>query len=145
MNTLKQFDDPVLYQACDELTENDDISFIDDMMKIMRDNNGVGIAAPQIGISKRAVIVESEVLINPVITWMSEGTARGKEGCLSFPGVTANIERHISVKVDYFDRSFNKISRQFTYFPAVIVQHEIDHLNGICLVGDAWKATKDAK
>lgn len=105
---------------------------------------GVGLAAPQIGISLQIFLLRPEakdpirVCINPEIVWKSEEKIRGipgseskLEGCLSIPKVWGIVMRHVSVKLKYLDEKSREQTETFTGFPAVIVQHEVDHLDGI--------------
>ena len=115
-------------------------ALLDDMLETMRAADGVGIAAPQVGILRQAVICEletddpekSEILemINPVILKKS-GKQVGPEGCLSVPGKRCDVARPKSVKVRFFNRNGEKIERVFTDFNAVVTSHEIDHLSGV--------------
>lgn len=95
----------------------------------------VGIAAPQVGINKRIIIVRTDtvdrVMINPTIIWCSDDTFKSAEGCLSIPKVKGNVQRHWSVKVDYSDERGMHTCESFIGFDAAVVQHEIDHLQGI--------------
>lgn len=109
-------------------------------------DNGVGLAAPQVGTSTRIILVKPRprkpaiVMVNPVITRFSERKSTAKEGCLSRPGFTADIERSNFVEVEWSDEAGNEHSDRFTGFTARIIQHEIDHLNGI----NIWDARKKA-
>lgn len=114
----------------------------------MLERNGVGIAAPQVYISKRVIIVASRpnprypqapqmepvVMVNPEILEFSETVCLGEEGCLSVEGERAEVERAFSVKVRYQTLQGQVIETQFSDFPARIVQHEVDHLNGILFI-----------
>lgn len=110
--------------------------------------NGVGIAAPQVYISKRVIIVASRpnprypdapdmpavTMINPEIIEYSTETCLGEEGCLSVPEQRGQVERAYAVKVRYFTVQGEQVEQSYEGFPARIVQHEIDHLNGILFV-----------
>ena len=114
----------------------------------MLERNGVGIAAPQVYVSKRVIIVASRAnprypdapemdaitMINPEILEQSEQTILGEEGCLSVPNERGQVTRAEAVTVQFFTLTGEKIIQQFHGFPARIVQHEIDHLNGILFV-----------
>lgn len=117
---------------------------IDDMIETMYSANGVGLAAPQINISKQIIIAESEekkpiALINPEIISKSWRTTLSEEGCLSVPGVFGIVRRHRGVKVRAYDRFGKSITLKTNGFLAIILQHEIDHLNGILFVDKAEK------
>ncbi|HCU55717.1 MAG TPA: peptide deformylase [Clostridiales bacterium] len=115
-------------------------ALLNDMLQTMRIADGVGIAAPQVGILRKAVICELEVegseegeileMINPVITAKS-GEQVGMEGCLSVPGKHCEVLRPEEVSVEFQDRFGAKHSRTFVGFNAVVASHEIDHLSGI--------------
>jgi len=118
---------------------------LDDMYETMCAKNGVGLAAIQVGVAQRVLIINVPLevedgahdqpkentleMINPVIV-EKDGTEKFQEGCLSIPGVYEDIERAKHVKVEYFDRDGNKQSIEDDGFLAVAMQHEIDHLDG---------------
>jgi peptide deformylase len=111
---------------------------IDEMMKIMRDANGVGLAAPQIGILQRVIVVAPDdmrptALINPKIV-KAEGEQIGQEGCLSIPGLYGDVKRAEYVEVEAFDRKGRGITVELEGMPARVVQHEIDHLDGVLFI-----------
>ena len=114
----------------------------------MLERHGVGIAAPQVYVSKRVIIVASRpnprypdapdmpavTMINPEIIEYSTETCLGEEGCLSVPEQRGQVERAYAVKVRYFTVQGEQVEQSYEGFPARIVQHEIDHLNGILFV-----------
>ena len=118
---------------------------LDDMYETMCAKNGVGLAAIQVGVDQRVLIINVPLeveegeddqpkentleMINPVIV-EQDGTEKFQEGCLSIPGVYEDIERAKHVKVEYFDREGNKQVIEDDGFLAVAMQHEIDHLDG---------------
>lgn len=114
------------------------ITLLEDMRDTMNEENGVGIAAPQVGISKRICLVapnpEDEnsliEMINPVIL-EKEGMQLSTEGCLSVPNKVGQVERPQRVKVKYLNRDGKEIIKDFEDFDAVVVSHEIDHLEGV--------------
>ncbi len=125
-------------------------ALIQDLEDTMQAMNGAGIAAPQIGVSLRVVIFgqkpESEIkkprypeadsvpytiLINPVITPVSESIKDGLEGCLSVPGLRGVVPRYLSVRYTGFNQYGEPIDRQVSGFHARVVQHECDHLDGV--------------
>jgi peptide deformylase len=116
-----------------DITKNVEI-LIDDLYDTMSHYNGVGIAAPQVGILKRIVIVDNEgeiyEMINPVIT-ETEGTQTSDEGCLSIPGMIGTVERPEKLKVKYTDRRGNEKELAAEGRFAVIICHETDHLDGV--------------
>ena len=120
---------------------NDDIRRLaDDMLETMYDAPGIGLAAPQIGITERLLVMdcakdenatpEPMVLINPEITWKSEGLNVYEEGCLSIPEQYAEVERPAEVEVQWTDEHGKARRERFDGLWATCVQHEIDHLNG---------------
>ena len=126
--------------------EKDDLTtLIEDMKETMKANEGAGLAAPQIGVFKRLVIfgfdtndrypeadsVPFTVLINPIITPLSDEQENGWEGCLSVPGLRGVVPRYTHIKYEGYDAEGNKIEREVGDFHARVVQHECDHLDGI--------------
>ncbi len=109
------------------------LTLLDDMAQTMYENNGVGLAAPQVGVLRQAVIVDIGEglieLINPQIV-ETEGTQSGEEGCLSIPGVVAIVERPQKVVVKALDRSGKEVTYTAEGFLARAFCHEIDHLSG---------------
>ena len=100
--------------------------------------HGVGLAAPQINESVQIFIAnvhgKLQAFINPIITYKSNETAIDEEGCLSLPGIWANIPRSIIVRIEYEDEQGKKQQREYTDFEARIIQHEYDHLQGILFI-----------
>lgn len=131
--------DPALRTVCDEVPHGEDMSeLIDGMLKVMRTARGVGLAAPQVGECKRVVVIEyaavKTAIINPVIT-KTPGklvTSVG-EGCLSYPGLKVDQKRHKRVIVEGFDRNWKPVRIDARNLTAFIVQHEVDHLNGVTI------------
>ena len=143
---IRQFDDPILKKICEDVGPAEDASDIIEAMReeLRKHKDGIGLAAPQIGVPKRIVLIRNQVLINPIVTWESLVKSSGVEGCLSYPGVGAIVERPISIKVTFENENREEVvDKQFTYFEAVLAQHELDHLNGICKVGEHWEANKE--
>ena len=110
---------------------------LDDMYETMVKANGCGIAAVQVGVLKRAVIVETNglklELINPVII-SSKGKQVGQEGCLSVKNVRGDVERPFEITVKAFDRYGNEMKFTFCNFVATAICHELDHLDGIVFI-----------
>ncbi|MEQ1822383.1 MAG: peptide deformylase [Fimbriimonadaceae bacterium] len=111
---------------------------IDEMMRCMRLANGVGLAAPQLGIAQRVVVIapvdaKPLALINPVLV-KAEGTQIKEEGCLSIPGLYGDVERPSFVEIDALDRRGREITIELEGMPATIAQHELDHLDGILFI-----------
>jgi peptide deformylase len=116
-------------------------SIIKDMFETMYDENGVGLAATQVNIHQRIVVMdvsedknEPLVLINPEITHKSEETLINEEGCLSVPGCYAKVERHAQVTVKALDENGKEFTLEGDELLGVCIQHELDHLMGILFV-----------
>lgn len=123
-------------------------TFIDDLIETMRVGDGVGLAAPQVSRSVQIVVIEClnnqrypgkddiplTVLVNPLITQSSDDTQWGWESCLSLIDFRGYVERSASVTVEAFTRKAEKIVLDASGFPAVVLQHEIDHLNGTVFI-----------
>ncbi len=140
--------DPLLLQCAEPIT-NFGSRELRDLLADMRDTmhalNGVGLAAPQIGVGLRVVIfgveknprypdaeeVPQTVLINPVITYLSEEMDEGWEGCLSVPGMRGLVPRYLKLRYQGRDENGASIDRSVSGFHARVVQHECDHLDGI--------------
>lgn len=136
--------DPVLYKKCREVEKFDDrlSALIDDMIDTMNKVGGVGLAAPQVGILRRVVVVNvgdgNIELVNPVIV-ASSGEQREEEGCLSCPGQYAVTLRPMFVTVEAFDRFGKKVNYIGKALKARAFCHEIDHLDGILFKSRAVK------
>jgi len=133
---LARIQDPVFQQL------------LDDMVETMIAEQGIGLAAPQIGISERFVIVQmgqtADAFINPEIVDHTWRTLWYEEGCLSIPGVYGKVKRFRGVKVHTWTRDGKEITIDVAGLPAIIFQHEIDHLNGILFIEKA-KSLSDKK
>lgn len=136
---------PVLKQKCTPVeTVDDEIrQLLDDMLETMYDAPGVGLAAPQVGVSKRVIVVdcaprdgdpEPMKLVNPEIVEQSKDLSVYDEGCLSFPDQYAEVERPSKVTIRYLDETGAEQSVDATGLLATCIQHEIDHLDGIVFV-----------
>lgn len=140
MTVLKVVNYPaeVLEQTCKPVIKFDRklAKILDDMYDTMIEYDGVGLAAPQIGLDARIAIVDIDdelgtiEMINPVIIETS-GEQSGPEGCLSFPGLFGEVTRPNFVKINAFDRKGRKYTLEAEEFLARAIQHEIDHLDGI--------------
>lgn len=113
---------------------------LDDMLETMEVADGVGLAAPQVGVSLRVIVIDIGEgvieLINPVIV-ESQGCELGNEGCLSIPGVFGEVERFAEVTVEGFNRFGKKVKIRGTGLLGRALQHEIDHLEGILFIEKA--------
>jgi peptide deformylase len=148
--------DPVLRQKAKKVTKIDKSvqQLIDDMIETMRAAPGVGLAAPQIGVSLRVVVIELPgrevmVLINPEIV-KRQGERSMLEGCLSVPGYHGEIKRSGWVKVKAQDRQGRNIRLKGEDLLAQVLEHEIDHINGVLYIdhaersGKLWKEVSDS-
>jgi peptide deformylase len=114
------------------------LKLIADMHDTVKAAEGGGIAAPQIGVSLRVCLAnindKMTALINPEITWRSTETLREEEGCLSLPGVWKAVERSREIALTYMDEQGKVQERRFSDWNARVVQHEVDHLEGVLIV-----------
>ena len=147
---LYEYPEPVLKKKAEKVTKVDaDVQkLLDDMLETMYASAGVGLAAPQIGVSKRIVVIDVEqedddngvksgnplFLVNPEIIWRSEDKVCGEEGCLSVPKQRAEVERNAQVKVRYLDYNGNEQEILGDGLLAVCLQHELDHLDGVLYI-----------
>jgi peptide deformylase len=134
--------DPRLKKPCDPIAEiNSEIEALArDMLKTMYDAPGIGLAAPQVGVLKRLIVMDCEkppasipapvVMINPVVLWKSEELTTYEEGCLSIPDQYADVQRPSQVRVGWRALDGSDQERHFSGLWATCVQHEIDHLDG---------------
>ena len=140
--------DPLLFRVAEPVQEFDSPelhALVGDMFDTMGALNGAGLAAPQIGISRRVVIfgveanprypdvepVPTTVLVNPVIELLTKDTEEGWEGCLSVPGMRGLVSRYTRLRYSGFDQHGKPFTREAQGFHARVVQHECDHLDGI--------------
>ena len=166
LRTIVTLPDPVLKRKAHTVNTFDKNLqiLLDDMVETMREAPGVGLAAPQIGLSERIIVVEyfereedEDVegapkkvwaVINPEITKASEETLMGVEGCLSIPGLVGQVERHAEVQVKGLNRHGKPMKVKAKGWLARIFQHEIDHLNGIMFTERAvrvWKPQEEVE
>jgi peptide deformylase len=152
--------EPVLRRKARAITKIDKSlqTLIDDMVETMRGAPGVGLAAPQIGLSERLIVVEYYereededkedapkkvwAMINPEIVKSSEETLIGVEGCLSIPGLVGEVERHAAIQVKGLNRHGQPVKLKAEGWLARIFQHEIDHLNGVLFPDRATRVWK---
>lgn len=136
IRNIREIGDPVLNKKCKEVNELTDRTreLIDDMFETMYDADGVGLAAPQVGILKRIVVIDVTgenpiLLINPVIMETS-GEQRGYEGCLSVPGKNGIVTRPNYVKVKAYNEEMKPFELEGTELLARAICHELEHLDG---------------
>lgn len=137
--TILRYPDPRLHTVAKPVAAFDARlrKLADDMLATMYDAAGIGLAATQVDVHERLVVIDvSEkrdspmVLINPEIIWASEETRLGEEGCLSVPGIYDGVERAIAVKVQALDLDGKRQTHEAEGMLAVCIQHEMDHLLG---------------
>ena len=126
----------------------DNNKLIQDLKDTCTVEGGVGISAPQVGINKRIIITtydgEFKALINPeIVSYSSDDIKREREGCLSFPGLQALIKRYESIRVKYYDTEGVIKLENFHGFTARIIQHGIDHLNGMLMIDRMHRLEKE--
>lgn len=126
-----------------EISKPETQKLIDNMVHTMYRANGIGIAAPQVGVSKQIIIVETAngplALINPCLLRHSLTRVPNEEGCLSVPGIFGKIKRWKKVKVEALDKNGRKITLAPDDFTNIILQHEIDHLSGTLFIDKLTK------
>lgn len=138
--------DSVLRRKAEEVAAIDAelLQFAEDLAHTMYRRDGVGLAAPQVGVSKRVIVIDPNwnkegkgraplVMINPVIE-SSSGETDTEEGCISVPGIYAHVVRPSEITVSYTDLGGERHTLQLSDYPAVVVQHEYDHLEGILFI-----------
>jgi peptide deformylase len=161
IRNIIRLDNPVLRKKAHRVTSFDKKlqTLVDDMVETMKDATGIGLAAPQVAVSQRVIVVrlpddeDSQkeygdeagklyVVVNPEIVKASKETVEGVEGCLSIPGYVGLVDRHEKVTIDGLDRNGKKQRIKATGWLARVFQHEIDHLDGrlyIDIAKDVWK------
>ena len=141
---IVKYGDPVLRKKALPVEAFDDAlrQFVSDMLETMYASNGVGLAANQVGVLKRVVVIDTGTtehpkvlkLINPQIIGASKEKVTYEEGCLSFPGVTEKIDRPAYVKAHAFDENGREMIIEAEGLAAVAIQHELDHINGVVFI-----------
>jgi peptide deformylase len=136
---------PTLKSVCEPVTEVDDRvrQLMDDMLETMYHAPGVGLAAPQVGVPERIITVDASEkdeparpyrMVNPVLDHQSSEKATFEEGCLSLPDIFADVRRPAAIRVRYLDETGAEQAMECEGLLATVIQHEIDHLNGILFV-----------
>ena len=147
---VKTFGDPVLKTRATRVKEFDEalLRLTEEMLVTMRERDGVGLAANQVGRLRRVLVAGIEddeyVLVNPVIEARSEETEVMPEGCLSIPGIQVDVERPVAVTVSGQDASGDEVRFEAEGLLARVFQHEIDHLDGVLILDRTDRETRKA-
>jgi peptide deformylase len=146
---IRQYGDPVLRMQSNDVEsfDGDLASLVERMKSLMHDASGVGLAANQVGVLRRVLVMqpddeESIVLVNPVIRESSDELCTDDEGCLSLQGVTVPVERRLRVTVQGLDETGEEVSYELEGLSARVLQHELDHLDGVLILE---RTTDDAR
>jgi len=134
---IRQYPDPVLRMEGREVEDFDDdlVRLVDRMKQLMKDANGVGLAANQVGVLRRVFVFSPEedevrVLVNPRLVRTSNDVEVDDEGCLSMQGISIPVERPVSIRIEGRDERGKEVALDLEGLPARIAQHELDHLDG---------------
>lgn len=139
LRIIRELGDDILRKPCKEVNKMNERTeeLIDDMLETMYDADGVGLAAPQVGILKRIVVIDVGegpiIMVNPVIL-ETDGEQTDMEGCLSVPGKSGMVTRPNYVKVEAYNKKMEKYELEGTELLARAICHELDHLDGIVYV-----------
>jgi len=152
LSHILKIGDPVLRTRAREVDRFDDElrEEVRRMGSLMHDAMGIGLAAPQIGVSHRVLVYRIEpespltALVNPEIEWSGEETEVAEEGCLSIPGVHVEVERPVHVRVRARDEHGDEIRVEASGLEARCIQHEIDHLDGVLILDRTTKEQRKA-
>lgn len=148
ISKIRTFDDPILKEKCSSCSVEEDIfSLIYELTNVLKaTKNGVGLSASQIGYTKSVIAIRPEVtgdikiLINPEIIANGDIRLLSTEGCLSYPGYFAKILRYSEITVKFLDIDKKPCEEKFNGKESIIIQHEVEHLSGICQLYDTWKS-----
>ena len=146
--------DPVLKQVSKPVETVDDElrALMDDMLETMYEAPGIGLAAIQVGVAKRVIVMDlhrpeeekqPRFFVNPEILWASEETAPYEEGCLSVPEIYDEVERPARVKIRYLNYQGETIEEEAEGLYAVCIQHEMDHLEGVLFIDHLSRLKRD--
>ena len=145
---------PVLKQVSQPVAKVDDElrALMDDMLETMYDAPGIGLAAIQIGVPKRVIVMDlagpdeekaPRYFVNPEILWSSDETAPYEEGCLSIPEIYDEVERPARVKLKYLNYQGEEVIEDAEGLVAVCIQHEMDHLEGVLFIDHLSRLKRD--
>lgn len=151
LREIRKDNDEILHKKAREVENVDEKTqiLIDDMIETMYKYDGIGLAAPQVGMLKRILVYDSDyvedekkknprVLINPIIVKASKKLTTVEEGCLSYPNIFGYVDRPEKITVKAFDRNMKEILVKAEMLEAVVIQHEMDHLDGIVFLDKAY-------
>lgn len=133
---------PELHQIAEPVEKNEDVSeLIDGMRALMYRARGIGLAANQIGVLKRVIVMDVQGLrisvINPTIERRKGGSRTVPEGCLSYPNSTVSMRRAKRIVLEGYDENWVPIKHKLSGWAAACAEHEVDHLNGITIMGES--------
>lgn len=138
---IRKYGDPILREVAQKVEKVDDeiLEILDNMVETMYSTKGVGLAAPQVGISKRIFVCDQgdgviRKIINPVITPLTDTLIDCEEGCLSVPGIYKKVQRPEKIKIEYMNEKGEEVTEEVEGFLAIIMQHEYDHLEAVLFV-----------
>jgi peptide deformylase len=145
---------PILKQVSEPVAAVDDAlrALMDDMLETMYAAPGIGLAAVQIGVPKRVIVMDlaregepkqPKFFVNPEILWRSEELVACEEGCLSIPEVYDEVERPAKVRIRYLDRDGKTVEEECDELYSVCIQHEMDHLEGIVFIDHLSRLKRD--
>ncbi|HVI98671.1 MAG TPA: peptide deformylase [Sphingomonas sp.] len=156
---ILEIPDPRLRAVAKPVAQVDDAvrTLIDDMIETMYDARGIGLAATQLGIEQRVLVIDLQeqedeegkpvrdphAFVNPEILWVSDDTSVYNEGCLSIPEQYAEVERPARCRVTWLDRDGKKHEQEYDGLMATCMQHEIDHLNGVLFIDHISRLKRD--
>lgn len=145
---IRKYPDPILRRRASkiEVIDNEVRHLADQLVQTLLLRGGLGLAAPQIGVLQRMIVVDTPelftILINPVIVEASQQKVLGIEGCLSLPGVEAEVERALAIKVQALTLEGEQVEFLANDLVARVIQHEIDHLDGILFLDHLSEARR---
>lgn len=138
---IKKYGDPVLREIAQRVENIDSeiLEILDNMVETMYETKGVGLAAPQVGISKRMFVCDQgdgvvRKIINPTITPLTEKLIDCEEGCLSVPGIYKKVQRPEKIKIEYTNEKGENVVEEAEGLLSIIMQHEYDHLEAVLFV-----------
>ncbi len=139
---VRKFGDPVLKSRASEVTEfgSELARDADRMVSLMHDALGIGLAATQLGVMRRLLVFQAgpdaapRGIVNPTVEWVSTATVTAEEGCLSLPGIAVDVERPLHARISALDTSGQAVLLEASGLEARVLQHEIDHLDGVLII-----------